>query len=133
MASTQKCTVEKLGNDPGQPGQLNPNYNPQYRTIGATFEIWPGLIVPSDLAPTQMVVGVLNPATTQSAPADCSLDPATPQLFAVSQPSMDRNQAGSFIIQGQGFGAAPGQVTLGGTPLGLTSWTDTEISVEVAR
>ena len=49
-----------LGNDPGQPGQLNLNYNPQYRTIGASFEIWPGQMLPSDLAPTQMVVGVLN-------------------------------------------------------------------------
>ncbi len=31
-------TYYLLGNDPGQPGALNPNYNPQFRTIGATFE-----------------------------------------------------------------------------------------------
>jgi hypothetical protein len=121
-----------LGNDAGQPGQLNPNYNPQYRTIGATFEIWPGLIIPSDLAPTQMVNGVLNPGTTQSAPADCSLDPATPQLFAVSDPFVDISLAGgAFTIEGQGFGNTPGQVTLDGSPLPTTSWSDTTIDVSV--
>jgi hypothetical protein len=123
-----------LGNDPGQPGALNPNYNPQYRTIGATFEIWPGLMLPSDLAPTQMVIGVLNPSTTQTAPADCSLDPTTPQLFAVSQPYMpvNNNSGGIFTIQGLGFGGAPGQVTLGDIPLTTSAWSDTEIVAEVA-
>jgi len=124
-----------LGNDPGQPGQLNPNYNPQYRTIGATFEIWPGQMLPSDLAPTQMVIGVLNPSTTQTAPADCSLDDATPQLFAVSQPYVDvsGNVGGSFTIQGVGFGATQGAglVTLDGIPLPVNGWSDTQISVNV--
>jgi hypothetical protein len=124
-----------LGNDPGQPGQLNPNYNPQYRTIGATFEIWSGQMLPSDLAPTQMVIGVLNPSTTQTAPADCSLPDTVPQLFAVNQPYMSRNQAGSFTIQGLGFGPGGGAsaVTLGGTPLGIVSWSDTQIVVNVAQ
>ena len=40
-----------VGNDPGIPGQLNPNYNPQFRTIAAEFEAFPGLIVPADLRP----------------------------------------------------------------------------------
>ena len=38
-----------VGNDPGIPGRLNPNYNPQFRTIAAEFEALPGLIVPADL------------------------------------------------------------------------------------
>ena len=63
-----------LGNDPGQPGQLNPNYNPQYRTIGASFEIYPGVMVPSDLAPTQIVPGVLAGGTQYSTPPQCFLD-----------------------------------------------------------
>ena len=126
-----------LGNDPGQPGQLNDNYNPQYRTIGATFEIWPGQMHPSDQAPTQMVTGVLNPSTRQTAPADCSLPDTAPQLFAVSQPYLDRNQAGTFTIQGQGFGAGGGvsAVTLGGIPLTIVDWNidGTEITVGVAQ
>ena len=122
-----------LGNDPGQPGQLNSNYNPQYRTIGATFEIWSGQMLPSDLAPTQMVIGVLAPGSTQAQPAVCSLPDSAPQLFAVSQPYLPRNSTGTFTIQGLGFGAAQGEVTLGETPLGITSWSDTFISVEVPQ
>jgi hypothetical protein len=120
-----------LGNDPGQPGQLNTNYNPQYRTIGATFEIWPGQMLPSDLAPTQMVVGVLAPGSTHAQPADCSLPETVPQLFAVSQPYLYSDAPGAFTIQGKGFGPAPGQVTLGGIPLDITSWSTTEISLSV--
>ena len=37
-----------VGNDPGIPGSLNPNYNPQYRTIAAEFEAFPGVIIPAD-------------------------------------------------------------------------------------
>ena len=32
-----------VGNDPGVPGRLNPNYNPRFRTIAAEFEVFPGL------------------------------------------------------------------------------------------
>jgi len=123
-----------LGNDPGQPGKLNTNYNPQYRTIGATFEIWPGAILPSDLAPTQIGVSILNPATNVSAPALCKLDDAAPQLFAVSRPYVPAAGPRSFTITGLGFGAAQGTgvVTLDGTiPLPVTSWTDTQIAVNV--
>jgi hypothetical protein len=122
-----------LGNDPGQPGALNPNYNPQYRTIGATFEIWPGQMLPSDLAPTRMVPWVLNPSTTQQAPPDCSLDATTPQLFAVSQPYVEvrGNTGGTFTIDGLGFGATAGQVMLGDIPLTINSWSDRHIDVEV--
>jgi hypothetical protein len=122
-----------LGNDPGQPGQLNPNYNPQYRTIGASFEIWSGQMLPSDLAPTQMVIGVLTPESTQSAPADCSLPDAVPQLFAVSQPYLEVSggQGGSFMIEGLGFGASPGMVTLDDLHLTINSWSDNMIDVSV--
>ena len=124
-----------MGNDPGQPGAQNANYNPQYRTIGASFEIWTGLLTPSDLAPTQMVVGVIDPATTQSAPADCSLPVTTPQLFAVSQPYLAENAAGSFTIWGQGFGTqGPNSaVKLGNNSMTATSWSDTQIVVDIPR
>ena len=58
-----------VGNDPGVPGRLNLNYNPQYRTIAAEFEAFPGLIVPADLAPTQ--VGVIDPASRRARPSRC--------------------------------------------------------------
>ena len=43
-----------VGNDPGQPGRLNPTYNPGFRTIAATFQGWPGLYTVTDTAPTQV-------------------------------------------------------------------------------
>ncbi len=125
-----------LGNDPGQPGAPNANYNPQFRTIGATFEVYPGLMVPSDLAPTQIVPGVLAGGSQFGLPPQCTLnDPANPdipELFAVSRPYA--NTGGSFTIRGQGFGAvgANSQVTLDGTMvLSATAWSETQIDVTV--
>ncbi len=126
-------TYYLLGNDPGQPDRPNPNYNPQYRTIGASFEIWPGAILPSDLAPTQIGVGVLAPGSQFVTPADCSLDAATPQLMAVDRPyvpGLGNNR--NVVIQGQGFGATRGVVTLNeGLPLPVSAWSDTAITVRV--
>jgi hypothetical protein len=98
------------GNDPGQPGDLNPGYNPQYRSIGTSFEVYPGVMVPSDLAPTQNGALIWNPTSNVAQLAQCKLDDTTPQVFAVSQPY---GYAGdTFAIYGTGFGATPGQVTL---------------------
>lgn len=125
-----------LGNDPGQPQTPNPNYNPQFRTIGTSFEIYPGLIIPSDLAPTQIVPGVLAGGSLFSQPPQCTLDTATPQIFAVSQPyvSGGSGPGRTITIQGQGFGASPGTVTLDGSASGLstTGWSDTQFSLTVA-
>ncbi len=115
-----------LGNDPNLPG-----YSRQYRTIGASFEIYPGLIIPSDLAPTQIVPGVLAAGSLFSSPPQCDLDPATPQLFAVSQPY---GPAGSsFTITGLGFGTqgAGSLVTLDGIALTVSTWTDTSITATI--
>lgn len=132
-----------LGNDPGQPGRPNLNYNPQFRTIGASFEIWPGAWLPSDLAPTQMVPTIIAPGSTDGQPTLCLLDDATPQLYAVSRPYANvrapffplPGQSDSFVIYGKGFGATKGplsQVTLNGsTVLPTTSWSDTQINVSV--
>jgi len=120
-----------LGNDPGQPGALNENYNPQYRTIGASFEIYPGLILPSDLAPTQIVISVLAGGSKFDKPPQCELDENAPELFAVNQPYLDGDTGGAFTIRGDGFGAAPGEVTLDGTPLTIDNWTNFQIDVVV--
>ncbi|HYD39671.1 MAG TPA: SdrD B-like domain-containing protein [Anaeromyxobacter sp.] len=121
-----------VGNDPGVPGRLNPNYNPRFRTIAAEFEVFPGLIVPADLAPTQVGITVQLPGG-QTAGVQCALGPTTPQLFQVSRPYV--NGSGSFVIRGVGFGATQGtgRVTLDDTiVLPASSWSDTEITVQVA-
>lgn len=136
-----------LANDPGQPGHLNPGYNPAYRTIGGFFEVWPGVSLPSDLAPTPVAFGIENPATQQSHPAACLLnDPAqptaskVPELFAVNKPyvrSTDSGAARNITINGQYFGTTPGSVTLTSasgtaTTLALSGlWSDNQLTVVI--
>ncbi|MCA9874184.1 MAG: IPT/TIG domain-containing protein [Anaerolineales bacterium] len=126
-----------LGNDPGQPGHLNPNYSPQYRTIGASFEIYSGLLIPSDLAPTQIVPGVLAAGSLFGVPPQCTLNdalnPTTPEIFAVSKPYHNiADGNGTITIDGQGFGSA-GQVTLDDNiVLPAVSWSDTSVTVSVS-
>ncbi len=120
-----------VGNDPGIPGRLNPNFNPRFRTISTEFEALPGLIIPTDLAPTQVGVTIGSPTSSITSTASCPADPATPQLFAVSQPYV--TGSGSFTVNGVAFGASKGtgSVTLDGTALPTTAWSDTAIAVTV--
>ena len=50
-----------VGNDPGQPGALNPDYNSRFRTIATNFQGWPGLYTVTDEAPTQVATTALAP------------------------------------------------------------------------
>jgi hypothetical protein len=118
-----------VGNDPGAPGHLNPNYNPRYRVIGTEFEAMPGMNMPTDLAPTQVGVELGQPGTAVSNTVTCPIGGATPQLFAVSRPYV--NGSGSFGIDGTGFGDTAGTVTLDGTTLPTTTWTDQHLDVTV--
>ncbi len=99
-----------VGNDPGQPGALNSDYNPRFRTIATNFQAWPGLYTVTDEAPTQIAATALAPDTTTVNPTQCDLgatgDGAVPQLLAVDRPyirSTDANR--SLVIKGMGFGS----------------------------
>ncbi len=126
-----------VGNDPGIPGRLNLNYNPQYRTIAAEFETFPGMIIPADTAPTQVGVNIQLPGGQSVTAVSCPVNapnatPATrtPELYALSRPYV--TGAGQpFTISGFGFGATKGtgQVTLDGAPIATSSWNDTTIIV----
>lgn len=127
-----------VGNDPGVPGHLNLNFKPQFRTIAAEFEALPGLIVPADLAPTQVGLAAQLPGGQFNQVACTVNDPAgtltRPELFAVSQPYADFRTSTTdvpFTIAGQGFGATPGQVTLDGVALSTSAWSDTSITATV--
>jgi hypothetical protein len=124
-----------VGNDPGIPGRLNTNYKPQFRTIAAEFEAFPGLLVPADLAPTQMGLSVQLPGGQVNQAVVCTIEPTKPQLFRVSQPyvSLDDATAGSFTITGTAFGATQGvgRVFLDSVMLPITSWSNTSIDVSV--
>ena len=103
-----------VGNDPGVPGHLNPNYNPRYRVIGTEFEAMPGMTMPTDLAPTQVGVAIGQPGTGQANVVTCPIAATAPQLFAVTRPYAN-GTGGSFGIDGTGFGATAGSVMLDGT------------------
>ncbi|MEP7179866.1 MAG: hypothetical protein ABI775_12300, partial [Pseudonocardiales bacterium] len=62
-----------VGNDPGQPGALNADYNPRFRTIATNFQGWPGLYTVTDEAPTQVAATALAPDTTVANPTMCDL------------------------------------------------------------
>lgn len=124
-----------VGNDPGVPGRLNANYNPLFRTIAAEFESLPGLIVPADLAPTQVGVSVQLPGAQTTSPVMCKPEDTTPQLFAVSRPYTNQGgnaAARTFTISGQSFGAS-GQVLLDDVALAApdVTWGASQITVTV--
>lgn len=122
-----------VGNDPGIPGRLNLNYKPQFRTISADFEVFPGLIVPADLAPTQVGVTIQLP-NGQFNQVSCVVGGTTPQLYAVDDPYVNglaNGTARTFVIDGEGFGLTAGEVTLGGDPQAIVAWSDTQIEVRV--
>jgi IPT/TIG domain len=119
-----------VGNDPGQPGALNPDYNPRFRTIATNFQAWPGLYTVTDEAPTQVAATALAPDTTVANPTQCDLGAASPQLLAVDRPYVRRTAPGDsrvVTVTGFGFGPTAGHLTLGSAPVTATSWTDTRI------
>jgi hypothetical protein len=120
-----------VGNDPGTPQAPNPDYDPQFRTISAIFEVFPGLLVPADLAPTQVGVTVQLPGSQFSAPVKCPVSAGTPQVFAVSRPYGPALT--TFTVEGLGFGAVRGggRITLDDVPLTVASWSDTQITATV--
>ncbi len=95
-----------VGNDPGQPGKLNANYKPDYRTIAAEFEAIPGVLIPADLAPTQVGVVVQLPGG-QTVKVQCDVCAVTPQLFAVDKPYVNGSgDVTSIVVKGTAFGAS---------------------------
>ena len=128
-----------VGNDPGQPGQLNANYNPQYRTIAANFEVIPGMGVIADLAPTQVATSIQSPGSQFNHVAQCKLEDTNPQLFAVDVPYIhvrSTNVADRTInILGLGFGDVQGggEVILGNLSVTVTHWEDRLITITVPQ
>ena len=72
-----------VGNDPGVPGRRNPNYNPQFRTIAAHFQAWPGMTALADTAPTQVAANVLSPGGVLDIQKLCAASPVEPVVFTV--------------------------------------------------
>jgi hypothetical protein len=126
-----------VGNDPGSPGHLNAYYNPSYRTISASFEVWPGLVIPADHAPTPIGSQIATPGSQNNQIALCTLDTTTPQFFSVDQPYLSSESDSRVItINGTGFGIGAGTVTLAGSsvvhPI-INSWSDSTIQITISN
>lgn len=130
-----------VGNDPGQPGSPNANYNPRYRTIATNFQAYPGLFTVTDTAPTQTGAVVIAPGTTTPVPVNCSVSNVTPEVFGVDKVVVSQTgstSARTVTLRGNGFGALTSgpngsQLTLsrdGISPVTVTptSWTNTSIT-----
>ena len=134
-----------VGNDPGIPGHLNPDYNPRYRVIGTEFEAMPGMMMPTDLAPTQVGVSIGQPGTGQANRGDVpGRRRPRPQLFAVSKPYVNgtgtlhhrghrvrRHRAGTVTLDGTAVPTTTGRTTRtidvsvpAGTPTGAHQLRD---------
>ncbi|OLB80437.1 MAG: hypothetical protein AUI14_06785 [Actinobacteria bacterium 13_2_20CM_2_71_6] len=131
-----------VGNDPGQPGHLNANYDPRYRTIATNFQAWPGLFTATDTAPTQVASVAVAPGSTQVGSAFCDASGDTPQLFTVSRPYLRSTSTGAnrqLTITGTGFGTRGpnSRVSVTGLMMNpsvtINSWTDREIKVTVGQ
>jgi len=144
-------TYRFIANDPGQPGHVNANYNPQYRTIGAFFEVWPGVSMPADLAPVPIAMGTGIAGTQTTHPAPCLLNnpatptaPQVPELFSIGSatvgtaitpespyvlPTQTTADSRTRRINGANFGNAQGTgtVTLDGTPMTIVPNVGTEL------
>ncbi len=127
-----------VGNDPGQPGALNADYNPRFRTIATNFQAWPGLYTVTDEAPTQVAATVLTPDTTVANRTICDLAANSPQIFAVDrpyirQPTLASPDPRTVTVKGVGFGATPGVLKVNDTVVSVTApnWSDTSITFTV--
>jgi IPT/TIG domain len=122
-----------VGNDPGQQGSPNPQYDPQYRTVSTFFQGWAGVVHPVDQAPTRIGVSIQFPGSTNGAPPACAVAATQPQLYAVDRPYVRPAGSRTITITGASFGATQGTgaVTLDRSPLPVTSWNDTTIVVTI--
>jgi hypothetical protein len=122
-----------VGNDPGQPGARNLDYHPEFSTISANFQVWPGLMLPVDTAPIQSGVSIKAPGSNVVTPVQCLIAGTTPELFAVSAPY--GNAGDQIVVRGLHFGASEGSVQIDGTttvdPAAVTSWSDTSFTLTI--
>ena len=75
-----------VGNDPGQPAAPNLNYNPQYRTITASFQAWPNNLQPADVAPFRVAVSFEGNGSQFNTAVVCGTKLQEPTFYTISRP-----------------------------------------------
>ncbi|MGI9951576.1 SdrD B-like domain-containing protein [Moorellaceae bacterium AZ2] len=118
-----------IGNDPGDPERPNANYNPDYQTLKLVFDVWPGKTTYADVALFPVSNLVETPNGDLVPPYDVA--PGTPLIYQVDRVYVTLRGIRTIKITGVNFGDTRGQVTLGGKPIWVLTWTDTVIRVRV--
>jgi hypothetical protein len=144
-------------NHPFMPdGSLDPYYDPRYSITPWTFDFWPGKTTYLDtpLVPIAAFTGfpqngpdveaadhtpmISSVTGTGNGPVVCGTLPQTVTITAmgpteVLNPAFDPAIPGSLakITRDYGFGTTQGTVTLGITPLTISNWTASSITVNV--
>ncbi|MBW7881053.1 MAG: pectin esterase [Caldilineaceae bacterium] len=121
--------VRVVGNYPGDPLNPDPLWNPNYGSLHLVFDVWPGKTTYADVALLPTTNLVPDPATGLIDPPRCDLAADTPDVRSLSQ--VFSAPGAAFTINGIGFGATTGSVTLGGAPLLVSTWSDTAINVTI--
>jgi len=116
-----------VGNDPGQLGHPNANFNPNYRTIGTEFQGWPGVVHPVDQAPSRVSASFQLPGSQIVYPPACVVPAAQPEFYRINKPYGAAN-SGPYTIAGKSFGATPGRLVIGANTIQTASWTETTIT-----
>lgn len=73
-------------NDPGDPGNPTPNFNPNYQTLTFNFDVWPGKTTYADVATFPITAFTEFPGGQFNQPAVCTVPDTTPEVWAFDQP-----------------------------------------------
>jgi hypothetical protein len=141
-AGTCPTVYRFVGNDPGQPGDPNLNYDPNYKTISSNFEAWANMLVPADNAPTRVITNINAPGLQFTSTSPCGIKDTVPQLFSVGPnpftTAADSDKAETITIRGANFGTA-GHVEFKlanssdpARTLPLVSWSDNTVQVKIS-
>ncbi|MEW6227113.1 MAG: SdrD B-like domain-containing protein [Bacillota bacterium] len=120
-----------IGNDPGDPANPNPGYNPNYQTLKLVFDVWPGKTTYADVALFPITAFVATPGAQFATPPRCDVPPGTPEVFGVDRVYVEPGGPRTVAVTGKDFGASPGQVALDGVVVAAATWTDTSITFDV--
>jgi hypothetical protein len=137
-AGTCNNVYRFVGNDPGQPGSPNLNYDHNYRTISANFEAWPNMLIPADTAPTRTTSSIEGPGIQFSNTSPCTVKDLQPQIFSIGPDPYTSAASTTITIKGANFGpnTSPGSVefkTATGNihMLAVSSWSDHEVRATI--
>lgn len=122
-----------VGNDPGDPGAPNANYNPDYQTLSLVFDVWPGKTTYADVALLPITGYVEEPTEDFTQPPMVQVNPGTPQIQQVNRVYIPATGSRTLIIKGTDFGNNFGFVTVDNRFLPINRWRNNRIEVIVPR